>query len=168
MSLTVRRATAADISAIQALEQEAFEVTWDEATFARELQRDNGATVVAEVDGELVGSALLVWAGPEVQLNSIVLAPSWRGRGLSKPFLGSLLKWCRSEGFHWITLEVKWNNPPAFALYDFFGFVTTARRPKYYRDGQDARIMWAGHLQHQCFDSALSIYEQPQPLRRAS
>lgn len=158
LSLYIQRAEAADIEAIRSLEKEAFGFTWDEPTFLKELERTNGAPVVAKLDGRTVGAALLVWAALEVQLNSIVLSPEVRGRGLSVPFLGGLMNWCRRSGLHWMTLEVKWDNPPAFALYTRFGFVTTARRPKYYRDGQDARLMWAGHLQSEYFHLALERY----------
>lgn len=140
------------------MEEEAFGFTWDEPTFLRELERPNGALVAARLNGSMLGSALVVWAAGEVQLNSIVLCPEMRGKGLSKPFLGGIMNWCRERGCHWMTLEVKWDNPPALALYSRFGFVTTARRPKYYRDGQDARLMWAGHLQSKYFYSLLRVY----------
>lgn len=154
----VRRAAEDDIPSIRDLEEEAFGFTWDHQTFEKELTRDNGATVVLEFQGEVIGSALLVWAAEEVQLNSIVLHPTARGSGHSRPFLGRLMAWCRTEGFHWITLEVKWNNPPAHALYRGLGFVTTARRKAYYRDGQDARIMWAGDLRSAEFGELLDPY----------
>jgi [ribosomal protein S18]-alanine N-acetyltransferase len=146
LALNIRLAREDDIATIRTLEQEAFGLTWDRQTFLKELVRPNGATLVAEWQGQTVGAALLVWAADEVQLNSLVIGPSWRGRGLSLPFLGSLMAWCRRELFSWITLEVKWRNEPAHRLYRRLGFVTTARRCRYYKDGQDARIMWAGHL----------------------
>lgn len=167
--LEITRATKADIERVRSLEIGAFGFTWDAATFAKELCRENGATVVARAGGEVVGSALLVWAAGEVQLNSIVLAPNLRGQGLSKSFLGCLMKWSRQQGFSWYTLEVKWNNPPAHKLYRDLGFVTTACRTQYYSDGQDARIMWAGHLQSYYFEELLKPHRLPdQDLRRSA
>ena len=144
--LNIRRAQENDIATIRTLEQEAFGLTWDRQTFLKELVRPNGATVIAELEGQIIGAALLVWAADEVQLNSFVLDRAWRGRGLSVRFLGILMAWCRLKMYSWITLEVKWKNEPAHRLYRRLGFVTTACRRRYYTDGQDARIMWAGHL----------------------
>ena len=146
-TLTLARAGVADIPFIQNLEKEAFGLSWDRATFERELCRANGSTVIARVGDLRLGSALLVWAGDEVQLNSMVLAPQYRGQGYSRDFLGQLLAWCQKELFSWMTLEVRWSNSIAMRLYHRLGFVTTACRKAYYRDGEDARLMWAGHFQ---------------------
>jgi len=161
VKLLVRGAIQSDIERIRELEQEAFGLTWDRPTFLKELTRPNGKTVVAELSGRTVGAALLVWAADEVQLNSIVLAPDQRGQGLSIPFLGSLMAWCQQQQLAWMTLEAKWSNHPAHALYRRFGFVTTARRRNYYADGQDARIMWAGHLKSPRFIRLLSDFGRP-------
>ena len=157
----IRRALEDDIPLIQKWEQEAFGLTWDRATFLKELRRENGCTVVAEQEGRPIGAALLVWAADEVQLNSIVVDKAWRGRGLSSRFLGGLMSWCQSRRFSWMTLEVKWNNQAAHALYRKFGFVTTACRPGYYSDGQDARLMWAGHFNSPHYRKLLNGYEPP-------
>jgi len=159
-ALTVTKASVSDIPFIQNLETRAFGFTWDEATFSRELDRQNGSTVVARLGQKPIGSALLAWAADEVQLNSIVLAEDFRGKGLSQWFLGTLMAWRQASGCAWFTLEVKRDNPPAHRLYRRMGFVTTAFRSKYYRDGQDARIMWAGHLQSSTHREALSRYRQ--------
>ena len=156
----VRPARPEDIEAIQRLETEAFGHTWDRATFLKELERANGVTVVAERERSVVGAALLVWAAKEAQLNSIVLSPEVRGRGYSRDFLGRLMEHCRQRKLHWLTLEVKWHNAPALALYRRFGFVTTARRKGYYSDGTDARLMWAGHLQSPGFSRLLQPYSE--------
>lgn len=156
--LLVRSATSDDIDTIRAWEQEAFGLTWNRETFLKELERQNGCTVVAEWNRQAIGAALLVWAADEVQLNSFVLDSEWRGQGLSKLFLGTLLAWCRERELSWMTLEVKWNNRPAHALYRRLGFVTTARRREYYSDGQDARLMWAGHLRSPRFSGLLSAF----------
>jgi len=67
-----------------------------------------------------------------------------------------------------MTLEVKWGNLPANRLYRHLGFVTTACRKGYYRDGQDARIMWAGNLQSDTYGERLKNFEGTTiPMRRA-
>lgn len=159
--LQILRAENRHIGRIRELETEAFGFTWEVDVFEKELTRDNGFTAVLLSQSKVIGAALVVWAETEAQLNSIVLDPEVRGKGYSRFFLGGLMRWLRDNGFHWITLEVKWSNSVALALYRRFGFVTTACRPKYYSDGQDARIMWAGHLQTDFFSELLREYEPP-------
>lgn len=169
ISLSLERACLEDIPFIQKLEKEAFGQSWEDETFQRELVRSNGATVIAKHRGVALASALLVWAADEVQLNSIVVEPAYRGRGYSVEFLGQLMAWCQREEFSWMTLEVRWENPPAWKLYHKLGFVTTACRQNYYSDGEDARLMWAGHLQSQGHLRRLRPFANPDlKLRRTS
>ena len=160
MKTRLELATKADIGFIQELERNAFGFTWDETTFQKELSRTNGFTTVLWSGQERIGSALVVWAVDEAQLNSIVVSPEHRGKGFSICFLGGLLAHCQEQNMAWMTLEVKWTNEPAHSLYRKFGFVTTACRKRYYRDGKDARIMWAGHLQTPTFIQRLSKFQE--------
>lgn len=156
MTLSIQSATLEDIPVVRQLEQEAFGFTWDEPTFGRELERENGVLMIARLEQRLIASAQVVWAAGEAQLNSIVVDPAYRGRGVARQFLGRILRDCQARGLAWLTLEVKWDNPPALALYRHFGFVTIGRRKHYYREGQDARLMWAGHLQSPHFKRRLA------------
>lgn len=149
-----------DIEEIRALETEAFGFTWDAETFARELRRTDCLFSVGEVEGKTVAMASLNWILDEVHLMSIAVAPAWRGKGLARHLLGENLAFCRERGLHWMTLEVKWDNPPALALYKSYGFTTVGKRKKYYRDGQDARIMWSDKLGEEGYREQLEPYRE--------
>ena len=75
--MIVRRAQANDIATIQALENEAFGLTWDRATFQKELERPNGFTAVAELEGRTAGPHF--WFGPPTKFRSIL--SFWEAHG---------------------------------------------------------------------------------------
>lgn len=158
--MKVRLAGAADVAAIRSLEVEAFGFTWDEPTFLKELQRSDCLFTVGEVEEETVAMASLHWVLDEVHLVSIAVAPGFRGQGLSRTLLGVNLAFARlRDELRWMTLEVKWDNPPALALYKSYGFTTVGKRKKYYRDGQDARIMFSGEFGEERYLVGLARYE---------
>jgi ribosomal-protein-alanine N-acetyltransferase len=143
----VRLAQPADVERIRSLEIEAFGFTWEADVFLRELQRTDCLFTVGEVQDQTVAMASLNWILDEVHLMSIAVDPAWQGRGLARQLLGENLAFCQAVGgLGWMTLEVKWDNAPALALYKSYGFTTVGKRKAYYRDGQDARIMWSGRL----------------------
>lgn len=144
--MSVRVANPHDVEAIRTLETEAFGFTWDADVFLKELQRTDCLFTVTEVEQDIVAMASLNWILDEVHLVSIAVAPAWQGKGLARRLLGQNLAFCQAMNLQWMTLEVKWDNPPALALYKHYGFTTVGKRKKYYRDGQDARIMWSGRL----------------------
>ncbi len=158
--MNVRLAVASDVAAVRDLETEAFGFTWDESTFLKEFQRPDCLFTVGEVEGGTVAMASLHWVLDEVHLVSIAVAPAYRGQGLSRVLLGVNMAFARlREELRWMTLEVKWDNPPALALYKSYGFTTVGKRKKYYRDGQDARIMFSGEFREERYVSALARYE---------
>lgn len=157
--MRVRVAGPTDIEEIRALETEAFGFTWDTETFLRELRRTDCLFTVGDVDQQTVAMASLNWILDEVHLMSIAVSPAWRGQGLARRLLGENLAFCKARGLHWMTLEVKWDNQPALALYKSYGFTTVGKRKKYYRDGQDARIMWSEQLGEERYRQQLEPYQ---------
>lgn len=158
--MRVRVATDEDIDAVRELEIEAFGFTWDQDVFQRELQRRDCLFTVGELEGQTVAMASLNWILDEVHLISIAVVPSYRGRGLSRQLLGENLAFCQALWLRWMTLEVKWDNPPALALYKCYGFTTAGRRKNYYRDGQDARIMWSSPLTEERYGEPLAPFRK--------
>ena len=123
----VRRATADDTAALEALHTSAFPGTY--ATARQLVEDDERVTLVLDgVEGDLLG-----YASAEVQadgggyLDFIAVAPAARGRGLSKVLLaaiGRAVLAAASDGT--VSLTVKEDNAPAIALYESFGFTRAA------------------------------------------
>lgn len=156
--MKVRVARAHDMETIRAIELEAFEFTWEAEVFERELRRDDCLFCLGELEGATVAMASLNWIVDEVHLMSIAVAPAFQGRGLARQLLGENLAFCQRLDMQWMTLEVKWDNLAALALYKSYGFTTAGRRKAYYRDGQDARIMWSGRLTEERYRQPLDLY----------
>jgi RimJ/RimL family protein N-acetyltransferase len=95
------------------------------------LARADSVTLVAEVDGEIVGLAGL--EGKEVAELGMVVASGWRRRGIGTRLMEALIAWARSVGAHKISLHVWPHNAAALRLYEKFGFEREGYLRKHYR-----------------------------------
>ncbi|MBI5278712.1 MAG: GNAT family N-acetyltransferase [Burkholderiales bacterium] len=93
--------------------------------------------LVAEADGEIVGSAGLHLAGlsmrrQHVRMLGIGIAEEWQGKGLGRRLIERLLQWADNwAGILRVELVVHADNDPAIALYRSFGFVEEGRHRAY-------------------------------------
>jgi ribosomal-protein-alanine N-acetyltransferase len=160
--LAIRPATAADVDAIDEIEQHSFKVPWPRATFEDELAREWARIDVAHVGGTLVAfcnywlvipagaqrrdqDAQQAAAGGELHILAIATQPDHRGRGIAGRLLAHVLDVARRAGCSLATLEVRRSNSPAIALYEHAGFKTVHVRAHYYQDdGEDALVMLRG------------------------
>lgn len=87
-----------------------------------------GAVHIAAVDGEVVGYivgslGLSIEAGGRFLLiDEVYVTPVWRGCGLARALLASLLPYARAHGCRAVELEVGWENDHARAWYERLGF----------------------------------------------
>jgi ribosomal protein S18 acetylase RimI-like enzyme len=90
----------------------------------------------------VMGFACAFAVADEVELQSLAVARSARGRGLGTALLEALLEWAGRGGYRRLHLEVRAGNAPALALYRRFGFAQTGTRRGYYQDnGEDALLL---------------------------
>jgi ribosomal protein S18 acetylase RimI-like enzyme len=89
MGATIRAATAADIPAVLAFWRQAAEPTSTDSSesVAVLLARDPGALIVAEVDGEIVGSVVAGWDGWRGSVYRLAVAERHRRAGLARALL---------------------------------------------------------------------------------
>ena len=95
-------------------------------------------TLVAVADGDLVGEIRVdpSWMGfGEI---GMMVAASWRGRGVGSALVAAAIEWARGQGLHKLALQVFPHNKAAIALYRKFGFVEEGRLAAHVRraDGQ--------------------------------
>ncbi|HKJ57366.1 MAG TPA: ribosomal protein S18-alanine N-acetyltransferase [Nitriliruptoraceae bacterium] len=102
--------------------------------------------LVAEDGGEIVGFAMTTRQPDEVHLLDIAVAASRRRQGVARHLLARLAAMAMADGATAMTLEVRTSNRPARSLYARVGFVDHGVRPGYYRDGEDAAILWHDDL----------------------
>jgi ribosomal-protein-alanine N-acetyltransferase len=78
----------------------------------------------------------------ELQITAVAVHPDHRRRGLARQLLKAMLQLGREAGAERGTLEVAKANGAARALYAGLGFQEVAVRHGYYRNGDDALILW--------------------------
>jgi ribosomal-protein-alanine acetyltransferase len=143
----LRRATAADLDAIMAIENAVFDDdAWSPANMRAELGDRHGYYLVAFPPAE--PDRIEAYAGlraplrePQADIQTIAVAESARRNGLGRVLMLRLIAEARERGAEQIFLEVRADNPSAQSLYESLGFERIAVRPRYYKGGIDAVIM---------------------------
>lgn len=103
---------------------------------------DRRVARVAQDQGHVVGFAMATRQPDEVHLLDLAVAPSHRSRGVARRLVAELATSAQHDGAHAMTLEVRSSNGAARRLYEALGCSTAGVRRGYYRDGEDAVIMW--------------------------
>lgn len=146
--MILRRATAADLPAVLALEQTGFPAReqWSEISWRGELDGSDRIVLVA-VDpdaGPAVLGVITFLIGPDTaDLMRIIVAPAARGRRVGRGLVRAGLLHLRTRGVEQVLLEVRHDNAPAIGLYRGCGFTTLHTRADYYGPGADALVMRA-------------------------
>jgi ribosomal-protein-alanine N-acetyltransferase len=88
------------------------------------------------------GAAFARWsvvaAAGEAELLRVAVLPAARRQGLGRALLQAAEADLRRAGIQRLHLEVRSSNTAARALYEAEGWRRSGRRPRYYRDGEDA------------------------------
>ncbi len=82
--------------------------------------------------GFAVGGATVAGGETEAELESVVVAPEARRRGLARALCRAVLDWSGEQGASTVRLEVRAGSAGAIALYRGLGFNEVALRPAYY------------------------------------
>ena len=95
--IEMRPAAAADAAAVLALWRDAesvITVTDDMAAIEMLIAHDRDALIVAEADGEIVGSVVGAWDGWRGEIYRLAVAPSHRRQGLANRLLDAAFELC--------------------------------------------------------------------------
>lgn len=140
----IRKATAADLPALERIEQEQFSNPWSREYFAAELANPRAHFFVAvePLRGELVGFLLFWKLDGELELHKVAVAGSWQRQGHAARLLSHFLSTGRSWGSGRAVLEVRAANIPAIRLYEKFAFRQAGRRRDYYDKPVDDALIY--------------------------
>jgi [ribosomal protein S18]-alanine N-acetyltransferase len=137
----VRRAVAADLDALVALERSAF--SGDRMSvrqFRHHLGNPSAEVLVAVPGGGVAGAAIVFFHRRHriARLYSIAVAKRARGAGIGARLLAAAERAAHRRRSTELRLEVRADNSAARALYEQHGYARIGTRHAYYEDGEDA------------------------------
>jgi ribosomal-protein-alanine N-acetyltransferase len=139
---SVRRARAADLDRILAIEAASFGVdAYDRNLFAEYTRKCGEFFLVATGGTKVVGYAITCLRGDRADLVSIAVSPGVRGKGAATALMDSILRRLKRREVSRFTLTVKVTNARAIAFYEKYGFRKLRRVPGYYEDGADGLLL---------------------------
>ena len=139
----IRELEMRDIEAVSMIEAQSFSMPWSAKDFEQLIEDHKSLYLVAEVEDQVVGCCGVTNVCGEGNINNVVVAESYRGKGVAYAMMQELLHKGREMGCLEFTLEVRVSNVAAIHLYEKLGFVSEGIRPRFYeRPIEDAMIMW--------------------------
>jgi DNA-binding MarR family transcriptional regulator/GNAT superfamily N-acetyltransferase len=100
------------------------------ADFLARFDPEREACWIAEIDGEPVGSIMLVNAGDRIaKLRLLLVEPRARGHGIGRRLVEECVRFAREAGYRRITLWTQSILVDARAIYQRCGFVKVAEKP---------------------------------------
>ena len=170
-SISIREARPRDLDAIQRLENELFEADRVSRRSLREfLRAPHRPVIAATIDDELVGYALvsLRKGARALRIYSLAVGARFARRGVGRALLQAAEAYGRGHRREALTLEVRYDNASAIALYESCGFHQFGEHTHYYADGATALRYEKTLLPllHETGNNSLA--ERVRPLRRAS
>ena len=137
----VREARPGDLEAIVRLENELFESDRVSRRSLREfLRAPHRPVIAATIDDELAGYALVaVRKGARaLRIYSLAVDARFARRGVGRALLQACEAYARRHRREALTLEVRYDNASAIALYESCGFRQFGEHAHYYADGATA------------------------------
>lgn len=138
-----------------ALDQSVLGGLWTADGYQREIDSPNSDLLVLmssstqqiRADSTILGMGCLWAILDEAHITTLAIAPDYHRQKLGQLVLLQLLYAARRRGLTHATLEVRISNTAAINLYEKFGFKTAGQRKKYYRNDEDALILWRSGIQ---------------------
>lgn len=142
-----RPMTAADLSRVVELETAAYAFPWSEQIF-RDCLRVGYHCVAIDTPAGVQGYGIMSMGAGESHVLNVCVAEAWRGRGIGRRLMESLLERVRNAGMELAFLEVRPSNRVAIALYESMGFDRVGMRKGYYQSasGREDAFVYRLHL----------------------
>lgn len=143
MEVLIRRLAAEDVEPLSQIEAREFSMPWSAEAFAELIDKKNCLYLVAEIDGQVVGSCGMTYGFGEGSIDNVVVDRGYRNRGIAQKLLKELFTQGEKIDVTAFTLEVRVSNAAAIHVYQKMGFVSEGIRPRFYeKPVEDAMIMW--------------------------
>ena len=133
------------VGEVVAIERQVYPTPWSEQVFVDELAALQRLYLVALNEEEVVGYGGMMLVTDEAHITSVTTLPERRRERVATRLMLRLVSEAVEAGARSLTLEVRFSNQAAQALYRRFGMVPVGVRKKYYVS-EDALIMWVHDL----------------------
>jgi [ribosomal protein S18]-alanine N-acetyltransferase len=140
-NIEIRKARPRDLDAIATLENDSFETDRVSRRSLREfLRASHRPVIVATVEDELAGYVLvsLRKGARALRIYSLAVDIRFARRGIGRALLQASEAYGRRHHREALTLEVRYDNLSAIALYESCGFRQFGEHAHYYADGATA------------------------------
>ncbi len=127
-----------DLEAVFANEQAAYTHPWTMGIL-RDCLRVGYQCLVALVEGQMAGHAVLSVVLGETHLLNLCVAPGKQGQGIGRRLLLRAIRLAREQGADTVFLEVRTSNRAARGLYESEGFCEIGQRRGYYPHDEHER-----------------------------
>ncbi|MDR0850308.1 MAG: ribosomal protein S18-alanine N-acetyltransferase [Christensenellaceae bacterium] len=124
------------------IHKECFDEAMSEPLFLEEITHDSRMYFVILVEGQVEAYAGAWNTGEDYSVISIATSKAHQRQGLAGKLLERLITDAERKKIKALSLEVNTKNKPAIDLYRKMGFIITNTRKKYYKNGDDAYVMW--------------------------
>lgn len=128
-----------ELPAVAALAGAALVGGPDAAGLARERKAQGARLWVARWQGRVVAFVSAVRAADLLEITWLAVEGEARRRGIGRALIDALA--LSERALTAVRLDVRAGDATALAFYAATGFVAVGRRPRYYRDGEDAILM---------------------------
>ena len=179
--ITIKKMSLKHISSVVELDRLCFGGLWSAQGYQRELESPNSDMLIlvisqnAEDSNEevffkssnfqsqitynhqsIIGIGCLWAILEEAHITILGIHPQYQRLSFGRLLLYTLMRSAWERGLERATLEVAASNISALSLYYKFGFQDVGRRRRYYQQtGEDALILWRGHLHEPEFEETL-------------
>jgi [ribosomal protein S18]-alanine N-acetyltransferase len=139
--IVIREARPRDLDAIARLENESFETDRVSRRSLREfLRAAHRPVIAATIDDEIAGYALVALrkTSRALRIYSLAVDARFARRGVGRALLAACEAYARRRRRALLTLEVRYDNSSAIALYESSGFRQFGEHAHYYADGAAA------------------------------
>lgn len=114
---------------------------WTPARVRRHIRDRDTMVLVASLDGELAGFAIMRFGDLKAHLYLLAVAPRQQRGGIGTRMLKWLEKSCETAGIQRVRLEVRADNRPAIAFYRQLGYRYRGLVSGYYDRRESAVVM---------------------------
>lgn len=142
MEVKIERMAESHIAQVAKIEEECFSEPWSYNGLFAELNNPNAYFIVATSAKTVIGYAGMYCISGDCFVTNIAVSSKYRGIGIGKILLQSLIDYAQGQNFNFISLEVRASNEIAKNLYKSFGFSEVGRRKNFYtKPSEDAILM---------------------------